>query len=113
MAGEWGFETKQIHSGQEPDSATGARAVPIYQTTAYQFRDAQPGRQEGRFQAGDVLRVDQRMVDCRNRVLPDQGLCRNVRAEIARTRPHVAMRQLEPGASKGIGKCLWVLVEAF
>ena len=36
----WGFETKQIHSGQEPDSATGARAVPIYQTTAYQFRDA-------------------------------------------------------------------------
>ncbi|MDA3039462.1 MAG: bifunctional o-acetylhomoserine/o-acetylserine sulfhydrylase [Actinomycetota bacterium] len=41
MAGEWRFETKQIHSGQEPDSATGARAVPIYQTTAYQFRDAQ------------------------------------------------------------------------
>ncbi len=36
----WGFETKQIHSGQEPDSATGSRAVPIYQTTAYQFRDA-------------------------------------------------------------------------
>ncbi len=41
MAGEWGFETKQIHSGQEPDSATFARAVPIYQTTAYQFRDTQ------------------------------------------------------------------------
>jgi O-acetylhomoserine (thiol)-lyase len=36
----WGFETKQIHSGQTPDEATGARAVPIYQTTAYQFRDA-------------------------------------------------------------------------
>ena len=36
----WGFETRQIHSGQEPDSATGARAVPIYQTTAYQFRDS-------------------------------------------------------------------------
>jgi O-acetylhomoserine (thiol)-lyase len=36
----WGFETKQIHSGQSPDEATGARAVPIYQTTAYQFRDA-------------------------------------------------------------------------
>ncbi len=36
----WGFETRQIHSGQEPDSATGARAVPIYQTTAFQFRDA-------------------------------------------------------------------------
>jgi len=35
-----GFETLQIHAGQEPDSATGARAVPIYQTTAYQFRDS-------------------------------------------------------------------------
>ncbi|HWJ64976.1 MAG TPA: bifunctional o-acetylhomoserine/o-acetylserine sulfhydrylase [Acidimicrobiales bacterium] len=38
---EWGFETQQIHAGQEPDSATGARAVPIYQTTSYQFRDSQ------------------------------------------------------------------------
>lgn len=35
-----GFETRQIHAGQEPDPTTGARAVPIYQTTAYQFRDA-------------------------------------------------------------------------
>ncbi len=35
----WGFETRQIHAGQEPDSATGARAVPIYQTTSYVFRD--------------------------------------------------------------------------
>jgi O-acetylhomoserine (thiol)-lyase len=38
--GDWGFETRQIHSGHSPDDATGARAVPIYQTTAYQFRDA-------------------------------------------------------------------------
>jgi O-acetylhomoserine (thiol)-lyase len=37
----WGFETRQIHAGQEPDAATSARAVPIYQTTAYTFRDAQ------------------------------------------------------------------------
>jgi len=37
----WGFDTRQIHAGQEPDAATGARAVPIYQTTAYQFRDTQ------------------------------------------------------------------------
>jgi O-acetylhomoserine (thiol)-lyase len=35
----WGFETRQIHAGQEPDPTTGARAVPIYQTTSYQFRD--------------------------------------------------------------------------
>ncbi len=40
MTESWGFETRQIHAGQEPDSATGSRAVPIYQTTAYQFRDS-------------------------------------------------------------------------
>jgi len=33
------FETRQVHSGQVPDPTTGARALPIYQTTAYQFRD--------------------------------------------------------------------------
>src|SRR5215213_3820419 len=36
---EWGFETRQIHAGAEPDPTTGARAVPIYQTTSYVFRD--------------------------------------------------------------------------
>ncbi|MEO8105870.1 MAG: bifunctional o-acetylhomoserine/o-acetylserine sulfhydrylase [Actinomycetes bacterium] len=35
----WSFETKQIHAGQTPDSETGARALPIYQTTSYVFRD--------------------------------------------------------------------------
>ncbi len=35
-----GFDTLQIHGGAAPDSATGARQVPIYQTTAYVFRDA-------------------------------------------------------------------------
>jgi O-acetylhomoserine (thiol)-lyase len=38
---EWSFETQQIHSGQNPDSDTGSRSLPIYQTTAYQFRDTQ------------------------------------------------------------------------
>ncbi len=37
----FGFETRQIHAGAEPDPTTGARATPIYQTTAYQFRDTQ------------------------------------------------------------------------
>jgi O-acetylhomoserine (thiol)-lyase len=40
MSDSWGFETLQIHAGQVPDPTTGARAVPIYQTTAYQFRDS-------------------------------------------------------------------------
>ena len=39
-ANNWGFETRQIHAGQEPDPTTGSRAVPIYQTTSYQFRDS-------------------------------------------------------------------------
>lgn len=34
------FDTMQIHAGAAPDAATGARQVPIYQTTAYVFRDA-------------------------------------------------------------------------
>ena len=36
---DWGFETRQIHAGTHADPATGARAVPIYQTTSYVFRD--------------------------------------------------------------------------
>jgi O-acetylhomoserine (thiol)-lyase len=37
----WSFETRQIHAGQQPDSATGARALPIYATTSYVFRDTE------------------------------------------------------------------------
>lgn len=35
----WSFETKQVHAGQQPDAATNARALPIYQTTSYTFDD--------------------------------------------------------------------------
>ena len=38
---QWGFDTRQIHAGQVPDPTTGSRAVPLYQTTSYQFRDSQ------------------------------------------------------------------------
>ena len=37
------FETLQLHAGQEPDPATNARAVPIYQTTSFVFDDAAHG----------------------------------------------------------------------
>jgi len=36
----YGFETLQVHAGQEADPATGSRAVPIYQTTSYVFENA-------------------------------------------------------------------------
>jgi O-acetylhomoserine (thiol)-lyase len=37
MTTGWSFETRQIHAGQTPDGTTGARALPIYQTTSYVF----------------------------------------------------------------------------
>jgi O-acetylhomoserine (thiol)-lyase len=36
---EYGFETRQLHAGQRPDPNSGARAVPIFQTTSYVFED--------------------------------------------------------------------------
>jgi O-acetylhomoserine (thiol)-lyase len=40
-AADWKFETKQVHSGAQPDPTTNARATPIYQTTSYVFNNAQ------------------------------------------------------------------------
>src|SRR6201990_3676724 len=37
------FETLQLHAGQEVDPTTGARAVPIYQTTSFVFKNAEHG----------------------------------------------------------------------
>lgn len=37
---EPGFDTLSLHAGQQPDPATGARAVPVFQTAAYVFRDS-------------------------------------------------------------------------
>jgi len=47
MSDDWDPETKALHVGQEePDSATGARAPPIYQTTSYVFEDADDAAQQ-------------------------------------------------------------------
>ncbi|HMH65333.1 MAG TPA: aminotransferase class I/II-fold pyridoxal phosphate-dependent enzyme, partial [Rhizomicrobium sp.] len=37
---DYGFNTLAVHAGAQPDPATGARATPIYQTTAFVFEDA-------------------------------------------------------------------------
>ncbi len=37
---ELAFNTLALHAGYKPDPTTGSRAVPIYQTTSYQFRDS-------------------------------------------------------------------------
>ncbi len=43
MSKQLKFETLQLHAGQKPDPTTGARAVPIYQTTSYVFKDSKHG----------------------------------------------------------------------
>src|SRR5947209_19753600 len=44
-AEDWGFATRAIHAGQEPDPATGATIVPIYATSTY--TQAAPGKHKG------------------------------------------------------------------
>ena len=58
----WHFETKQGHIGQEePDPATDARAVPIYQTTSYVFRNSDHG--EARFGLKDAGNIYGRLTN--------------------------------------------------
>ena len=51
----WNFETRQIHAGQVPDPTTGARALPIYQTTSFVFKDAEQAA--ARFALQDLGRL--------------------------------------------------------
>ena len=63
-------------------------------------------------EGGDVLLVDQLVIDGGDRVLPDQLLRRDLRAEIARARAHVAVRQLEPRPGERVCELIRILVEA-
>ena len=76
-----------------------------------QFRDRQARGEDLGLQGRDVGGVDQGMVHCRHRVLPDQNLGRDFRPEIAGARAHVAVGQLEPGAGESVGESLRILVE--
>jgi O-acetylhomoserine (thiol)-lyase len=38
---DFGFDTRMFHAGQTPDPTTGARAMPIYQTTSFVFEDTE------------------------------------------------------------------------
>ena len=69
-------------------------------------------RQHLRLQRLDVLRFDQRVIDLRDRVLPDELFGRHLGAEVAGARTHVAVRELEPGAREGVGELVRVLHEA-
>jgi O-acetylhomoserine (thiol)-lyase len=64
----WAFETKQIHIGQEePDPASDARAVPIYQTTSYVFKNA--AHAAARFSLADAGNIYGRLTNSTQDVL--------------------------------------------
>ncbi|MCD8367302.1 MAG: O-acetylhomoserine aminocarboxypropyltransferase/cysteine synthase [Clostridiales bacterium] len=67
----WKFETKQLHIGQEsPDPATDARAVPIYQTTSYVFRNSQHAAD--RFGLADAGNIYGRLTNSTQGVFEDR-----------------------------------------
>ena len=67
---DWAFETKQIHAGQNPDSETGARALPIYQTTSFVFDDAQVAAD--RFALTDLGPIYTRLGNPTNNVIEER-----------------------------------------
>ncbi len=52
------------------------------------------------------------MIDCGNRVLPDEHFSRDLRTKISRTRPHIAVSQLEPRPGERIRKLVRMFIEA-
>ena len=62
---QYKFETLQVHAGQEqPDPSTGARAVPIYQTTSYVFNNS--AHAEARFNLTDPGNIYSRLTNPTN-----------------------------------------------
>ncbi len=77
-----------------------------------QLRDGQARSQDLALEGGNVLLIDQLVIDRGDGVLPDELFGRDFRAEIARARTHVAVRQLEPRTGEGVGELVRILVEA-
>jgi hypothetical protein len=77
----------------------------------HQLRHGEPGVEDGPLELGDVGLGDQLVGDRRHRVLPEQLLRGDVRAEVAALRAHVAVQQLEPGAGVLVGEVLRLAVE--
>ncbi len=90
-------------------AAEGGRRRP---RGGHQVRDRQAGRQDLGLQRGDVPRIDQRVVHRGDGVLPDEVFGRDLRAEVACARAHVAVRQLEPGPGERVRELVRVLHEA-
>ena len=91
MSEQWGFETRQIHAGAEPDPATGARAVPIYQTTSYQFRDTEHAA--NLFALAEIGNIYTRIMN------PTQGV---LEARLSRPRGRHGDRRRHPRRAGGV-----------
>ena len=78
----------------------------------HQPGDGQPRSQDLALEGGNVPLIHQLVIDRRDGVLPDELFGRNLRAEIACTRTHIAVRQLEPRPGECVCELVRVLVEA-
>ena len=105
---------------REPDaSAIGASALVTAAKRrgrcpggADQLRHREAGVEDGGLESRDVTVVDQIVIHFGNGIHPDQFLARNLRAEEALLRAHVAMGQLVPGAGERVGELVRILIEA-
>src|SRR5690625_6864876 len=70
MSENWHFETRQIHVGHTPDTDTGSRAVPIYQTTSYVFNDTEHAGK--RFSLAELGPIYTRLTNPTNGVAEDR-----------------------------------------
>ena len=95
---QYGFETLSVHAGAAPDPATGARALPIYQTSAYVFEDADHAAALGYADQIFALGAELEAALGRNALGDDRTL--EFRVGIADAVPKsIAYRLLEPALS--------------
>ena len=76
--------------------------------SADEFGNRESGCEDFAFERGDIRCVDERMVHCGNRVLPDEFFGGDIRSEVARAWAHIAVRELEPSTGKGVRKLVGI-----
>ncbi|CAG9990607.1 unnamed protein product [Clonostachys byssicola] len=73
--------------------------------------DAETRVEDLSLEAQDIIAVNEQVVNGRDRVLPEELLLGNLRAQVENTGTHVTVGELEPGAGEGIVELVWVLEE--
>src|ERR1700688_643619 len=106
----WGLRRRRAPF--PPALVGSAEACPRGPSGRDKLRDGKSRCEDLGLEVRDVLRVDQLVIDRRNGILPDQLLRRDLRAEIANARAHVAVGELEPRAGKRVRELVRMLVKA-